>query len=549
MKNLHKLILILLISNLSFSQTYIPMPVGYGINDGNGNNLVGASKPFYELNGYIYCYTTLLSAVPTGTNYGTIAKVNATTNQVSILTGTIGGDEKPYDLKIYNGNIYFKTDGYNFLYQINTSTNELINFSQQNLNNSQVFNYSINQNKIFFVTTGGGSRIYNFGNNLVVNLTYNNPFTNTIEGLILSNYYSYNNFIYCTGRTESQTLESVFKINTLDNQVIIVALQPNASGQFGYFDGTIINENISALRINNYLVFCHYDYIANIFKYEALNINTESFNSNFFTKQPNTFSYVLNNQIFINQGNQVYVSDGSNAPILTNLPAFSSGRAITSNKLLPLSQTGNTNIFNNGNCVVGERNVVPYASYELWSNNGTFANNFRSFSSIYQFELHSMLEINNKTYFLAINGAGAIQEIYQSDRTNSGTFSIFNFNQINSNGTGSNLINSGNNIFFSSTRLDGTNIGLYKLDTTTLATTSLNLKDKFSISPNPTNSTLTIQTQEKIKTINIIDLLGRKTNITNFENNKIDVSNLQNGVYFLEIETENGLQTQKFIKN
>jgi uncharacterized delta-60 repeat protein len=72
---------------------------------------------------------------------------------------------------------------------------------------------------------------------------------------------------------------------------------------------------------------------------------------------------------------------------------------------------------------------------------------------------------------------------------------------------------------------------------------------KFSISPNPTNSILNIKTQETLKSINIIDLLGRKTNITKFENNAIDLSNLQNGVYFLEITTENGLQTQKFIKN
>jgi uncharacterized delta-60 repeat protein len=73
--------------------------------------------------------------------------------------------------------------------------------------------------------------------------------------------------------------------------------------------------------------------------------------------------------------------------------------------------------------------------------------------------------------------------------------------------------------------------------------------NNISISPNPTQTSLTISTQEKINTINIIDFLGRKTNITSFENNKIDVSNLQNGVYFLEIGTENGLQTQKFIKN
>ncbi|MBC7641439.1 MAG: T9SS type A sorting domain-containing protein [Flavobacterium sp.] len=82
-----------------------------------------------------------------------------------------------------------------------------------------------------------------------------------------------------------------------------------------------------------------------------------------------------------------------------------------------------------------------------------------------------------------------------------------------------------------------------------LETVAFERKSHFTIYPNPTNSILNITTLEKINTINIVDILGRKTNITNFENNKIDVSNLQNGVYFLEIGSKNGSQVQKFIKN
>lgn len=82
-----------------------------------------------------------------------------------------------------------------------------------------------------------------------------------------------------------------------------------------------------------------------------------------------------------------------------------------------------------------------------------------------------------------------------------------------------------------------------------LGTSNFSQSQNFQISPNPTNSTLTITTQDKINSINIIDLIGRKTNLTNFESNKINVSNLQNGIYFIEIVTENGLQTQNFIKN
>lgn len=49
--------------------------------------------------------------------------------------------------------------------------------------------------------------------------------------------------------------------------------------------------------------------------------------------------------------------------------------------------------------------------------------------------------------------------------------------------------------------------------------------NNFSISLNPTNSILNITTQATLNTIKIIDITGRNTKITNFENNQIDVSN------------------------
>ena len=93
---------------------------------------------------------------------------------------------------------------------------------------------------------------------------------------------------------------------------------------------------------------------------------------------------------------------------------------------------------------------------------------------------------------------------------------------------------------------------LYKLNASTLKTNDLSkfdIKEKLSLFPNPSSSSISISTTNNIKTINIIDILGKKTNISNFENNKIDVSSLQNGVYFIEITTEKGSYKQKFIKN
>ena len=71
---------------------------------------------------------------------------------------------------------------------------------------------------------------------------------------------------------------------------------------------------------------------------------------------------------------------------------------------------------------------------------------------------------------------------------------------------------------------------------------------KINISPNPASTTLNIQSQDSIIDLKIIDITGRSTT-PSFENNKIDVSNLANGIYLLEATTTNGTFREKFIKN
>ncbi len=83
--------------------------------------------------------------------------------------------------------------------------------------------------------------------------------------------------------------------------------------------------------------------------------------------------------------------------------------------------------------------------------------------------------------------------------------------------------------------------------TTTLSVNNLT-HEAFKIYPNPTNSILNIKTQGIVLGVKIIDLAGRTTNISNLNNNTIDVSSLSNGMYFVEIKTENGSFKEKFIK-
>jgi hypothetical protein len=67
-----------------------------------------------------------------------------------------------------------------------------------------------------------------------------------------------------------------------------------------------------------------------------------------------------------------------------------------------------------------------------------------------------------------------------------------------------------------------------------------------SVFPNPTNSNLTIQTTEKIETVLIYNTSGTLVQ-TEIKNN-FSVENLPTGIYFLKIQTANGIGTSRFVK-
>jgi hypothetical protein len=96
----------------------------------------------------------------------------------------------------------------------------------------------------------------------------------------------------------------------------------------------------------------------------------------------------------------------------------------------------------------------------------------------------------------------------------------------------------------------GVRFGAWRNSTFTTTILSVNniTNEEFKIYPNPTNSVLNIKTQGIVLGVKIIDLAGRTTNITNLNSKTIDVSSLSNGMYFVEIKTENGLLKEKFIK-
>ncbi len=80
-----------------------------------------------------------------------------------------------------------------------------------------------------------------------------------------------------------------------------------------------------------------------------------------------------------------------------------------------------------------------------------------------------------------------------------------------------------------------------------------NLMADFNVYPNPVKDRLYIETSTQIQSIEVYDIYGRIQNLRNSETqklrNSIDVSNLNSGIYFVKVKTEEGNIVKRIIKN
>lgn len=98
--------------------------------------------------------------------------------------------------------------------------------------------------------------------------------------------------------------------------------------------------------------------------------------------------------------------------------------------------------------------------------------------------------------------------------------------------------------------INGETIGVdsFRIERSNLGLTTFN-SDNITAFPNPVHTVLTLQTEEKINAIHIYDVMGKKVNSLNISSKSIDVSELQDGLYFLEARTEHHkVLINKFIK-
>ncbi len=75
--------------------------------------------------------------------------------------------------------------------------------------------------------------------------------------------------------------------------------------------------------------------------------------------------------------------------------------------------------------------------------------------------------------------------------------------------------------------------------------------NEIKVFPNPTNSTININGNNTIKTIELYDNQGRVlvTKEVNANQTNLDISGYTNGVYFVKITTDAGIKLEKVIKD
>lgn len=87
------------------------------------------------------------------------------------------------------------------------------------------------------------------------------------------------------------------------------------------------------------------------------------------------------------------------------------------------------------------------------------------------------------------------------------------------------------------------------INDSTLSTTEIETNNKLSIYPNPTTDFLNINSEIAISELKISDINGRIINNLQFIDDKLNVGELQKGIYFIKITDINGnISTEKIIK-
>jgi len=106
-----------------------------------------------------------------------------------------------------------------------------------------------------------------------------------------------------------------------------------------------------------------------------------------------------------------------------------------------------------------------------------------------------------------------------------------------------------NGVYFVNLKQNGENHNLKLIKNESLSVNKITSINKIKIYPNPTTDFLTISSNLKIKKLKIYDINGQiKINIENKQLNKINLQNLEKGMYLLYLKSDDSVFVKTVIK-
>lgn len=184
---------------------------------------------------------------------------------------------------------------------------------------------------------------------------------------------------------------------------------------------------------------------------------------------------------------------------------------------------------------------------ELWRTDGSIfgVGLFKDINPTSESRPRFPIKYNNKLYFVANDGSTG-RELWSTDGTSSGTTLVADINATGDSEPISFTI-ANNILFFHAT--NGFARRLWKYIDPTLSTKGITINNTLKLFPNPTNNSFSIETSKTITSLDIYNVQGKIVKSFYTQLSNYNIEELNSGIYFVKMKSDNDVFTRKIIKN
>ena len=359
----------------------------------------------------------------------------------------------------------------------------------------------------------------------------------------------FNNKIYFWGMFNS--VDGLWSFDASSTQPSLIAKQTNSVYDFAVASATNSFYYVAKDSLHGYEPWVSDGTVTGTHMLKDINPGTANSCDDGSSSSWTSFA-ILNNKLYFNpteptHGRELWVSDGtiSGTVLFNDIVSGSTG-----SNLRNIVATSNKLYF--GARISGYNYDLIWVCDETISGTKVLLDNTGNY-----IEDGGKYSFNSKAFIIGRNTSNQILgfEPYISDGTNAGSYMLANIDSAyttNPNPYGGSMVSTpmpfiiGTTIYFvANDGFHGAELWKY---TDGLSTGLLEIKTSFNLTiyPNPANNELNISATNKIAKVEVYNLTGQLQSSSN--KNKVDVSDLSSGIYFVKAYSEDGVATQKFIK-